>query len=287
MTNKNVIEIINRLMDPNATKIAGTASEMFTAIIHGYYYIRPGKSTFRFIERINKILKTNWKDRPKMYVETKDGLPFEAYLWGKMAGEALFVARSMFDEEYYSSQIERMVAHETYDEHLLERYMYWLNDEELKSVFEGLVVFKRDYDVFISDENFDRMTEELEEKAISVVQNSPCYAMDYDAHIDCIYNTWDGVFAYLCRESIIDTICRYIDEDPVMFANMIKTFKYTDTRTAAEYTGLAISLAYGYELDIFDPVMIETQDVEDSDDEQVWQMRTRSVGKIKVGVKSV
>lgn len=36
MTNKNIIEIIDRLMDTNAAKIAYNATEVFTAIAHGY-----------------------------------------------------------------------------------------------------------------------------------------------------------------------------------------------------------------------------------------------------------
>ena len=56
MTNKNIIEIIDRLMDTNAAKIAYNDTEVFTAIAHGYNYIRPGKKMLKFIEKISKIL---------------------------------------------------------------------------------------------------------------------------------------------------------------------------------------------------------------------------------------
>ena len=156
-------------------------------------------------------------------------------------------------EEYYASQISRMAMHERYDKSLLERYMYWLDDDELKSVFEGFITFKLNYDAFISDENFELMETEIEEKCVAVVQNSSCYTENYDMHMDCIYNTPDGFFMYLCKESIIDTICKYVDEDPLMLACLIKAFKYSTPHTAAEYTGLAMCLDYEFELDIFDP----------------------------------
>ena len=55
MTNKNVIEIIDRLMDSEAEQLVYTASEVFTAIAHGYYFIRPGKNTAKFFEKIDGI----------------------------------------------------------------------------------------------------------------------------------------------------------------------------------------------------------------------------------------
>ena len=261
MTNKNVIEIIDRLMDPNAEKVAYNIHEVFTAIAHGYYYIRPGRNTVNFIKRIDKILNKSLKIEAKTHTTMKDGIPIEVWLEGQLAADALAVARSMFDEEYYTSQVARMVMHERYDKSLLERYMYWLDDEELKSVFEGLVTFKLNYDAFISDENFDLMTEELEEKCATIVQGSSCYAANYDMHMDCIYNTPDGCFMYLCKESVIDTICKCVDKDPLMFASMIKTFKYSDAHTAAEYTGLAMRLGYEFELNIFDPKITDMSNI--------------------------
>lgn len=253
MTNQNVIEIIDRLMDPNAEKVAYNIHEVFTAIAHGYYYIRPGRNTVNFIKRIDKILNKSLKIEAKAHSKTKDGIPFEVWLGGQLAADALAIARLMFDEEYYTSQISKMIMHERYDESLLERYMYWLDDEELKSVFEGLVTFKLNYDAFISDENFDLMAEEFEKKCVAIVQESSYYSSNYDVHMDCIYNTPDGFFMYLSKESIIDTIRRYVDKDPLMVASMIKAFKYSDIHTAAEYTGLAMRLDYEFELNIFDP----------------------------------
>lgn len=253
MTNKNVIEIIDRLMDRDANKLAYNATEVFTAIVHGYYYIRPGKDTVRFIKKINRVLKYVHNEETRKHSEMKAGMPFEAWLLGKMAADMLAIARSMFDEEYYASQIAKMVMHEEYDESLFERYLYWLDEKELKSVFEGILTFKRDMDVFISDENFDNMMDELKECSIIVIENSPWYKKNYDEHIDYINNNWDFCFEYLCMETIIDTICRYVNLDVVMLASMVKAFKYSDAHTAAEYTCLAMCLAYEFELSIFEP----------------------------------
>jgi hypothetical protein len=255
MTNKNVIEIINRLMDTNAHKVVYNATEVFTAVAHGYYYIRPGKKMFKFIEKISKIIDKSCKQ----WFKTNDDA---AEAWGKTVADVLHVARSMFDAEYYASQVARMVMYEKYDESLLERYLYWLDEEELKSVFEGLLSFKRDFDIFISDLNFDRMMDELKERSLVVIENNSWYMKDYDERVDYIDNNWDFCFEYLTRETIIDIICRYANEDPVMLASMVKTFKYSDVRTAAELTGLAVYIEEAYGLDIFNPTITDIDKID-------------------------
>ena len=255
MTNKNVIEIIDRLMDTNAHKVVYNASEVFTAVVHGYYYIRPGKKMFKFIEKISKIIDKSCKQ----WFKTNDDA---AEAWGKTVADVLHVARSMFDAEYYASQVARMVMYEKYDESLLERYLYWLDEEELKSVFEGLLSFKRDFDIFISDLNFDRMMGELKERSLVVIENNSWYMKDYDERVDYIDNNWDFCFEYLTRETIIDIICRYANEYPVMLASMVKTFKYSDVRTAAELTGLAVYIEEAYGLDIFNPTITDIDKID-------------------------
>ena len=255
MTNKNVIEIIDRLMDTNAHKVVYNASEVFTAVAHGYYYIRPGKKMFKFIEKISKIIDKSCKQ----WFKTNDDA---AEAWGKTVADVLHVARSMFDAEYYASQVARMVMYEKYDESLLERYLYWLDEEELKSVFEGLLSFKRDFDIFISDLNFDRMMGELKECSLVVIENNSWYMKDYDERVDYIDNNWDFCFEYLTRETIIDIICRYANEYPVMLASMVKTFKYSDVRTAAELTGLAVYIEEAYGLDIFNPTITDIDKID-------------------------
>ena len=256
MTNKDVINIINRLVCSSEQKVAYSTDEAFTAIVHGYYYIRPGNDTARFLTKINKILENAWRDLNKKHSETKHGVPYYAWLYGKMSAEAISVARSLFDHDYYESKCKNMVMREKYDESLLERYMYWLDEKELRSVFEGILTFKGNYDAFISDENFDKMMEELQECSMVVIQNDPWYMKDYDKHVSYIDNNWDFPFEYITRETIITVVCKYID-DPVMLAHMIKVFKHTDTSTAADYTALALWFTDMFELEIFSPTITD------------------------------
>ena len=123
MTNKDVINIINRLVCSSDQKVVYKADEVFTAIAHGYYYIKPGKNTSKFVKKIYNILNNGWKDMDKNLSETKNGAAYLVWLYGKMSADAMSVARSLFDQEYYESQCKNMVMFEKYDESLLERYM--------------------------------------------------------------------------------------------------------------------------------------------------------------------
>ena len=260
MTNKDVINIINRLVCSNEQNVAYNADEVFTAIAHGYYYIKPGNDTARFLTKINEILNKAWRDLNKNHSETKHGVPYDVWLYGKMSAEAISVARSLFDHDYYESKCKNMVMREKYDESLLERYMYWLDEKELRSVFEGILTFKGNYDAFISDENFDKMMEELQECSMVVIQDDPWYMKDYDKHVSYIDNNWDFPFEYITRETIITVVCKYID-DPVVLAHMIKVFKHTDTSTAADYTALVLWFTDMFELEIFSPTITDSDKI--------------------------
>jgi hypothetical protein len=254
---------------------------VFTAVAHGYYYIRPGKKMNRFIDKIVKIIEKDCKAAAKQLSKTSNDDSSVAETWGKNVADVLHVARSMFDAEYYVSQVSRMVMHEKYDESLLERYLCRLDEAEVKSVFEGLLTFKRDFDIFISDTNFDSMMKKLKEEALFVIANTPKYMKDYNKHVDYINNNGDFPCKYLCKEIISNVIYSYVDQDPVMLASMIKTFKYSDVRTAAELTGLIVYIEEAYELGVFNPIITDVDKIhlEDYDSKHSKVIHSNKSGK--------
>ena len=107
---------------------------------------------------------------------------------------------------------------------------------------------------------------------------------EYNKHIDYIDNNWDFCFEYLTRETIIDIICRYANEEPVMLASMIKAFKYSNSRTASEYTGLAIYLAYKFEWRIFNTKLTDMSKIclDDYDYRHSKVVHSNKSGKIMI-----
>ena len=260
MTNKNVFEIIDRLMDTSADKLAYHATEVFTAIAHGYYYIRPGKDTVKFLDKIDNLLEASRKLSKKMYNKTKNEIPYEEWICGKVASEALVIMRSMFNERTFNYFKEAMKddMEIAFDNELLENYLYFLDMKDLKSVFEGIIAFKESNNFFLSDKNYKLMMEEFEYCSIYVAEQEADNEDDLKEHVEYIKSTPKSFFNYLCRETIIDIIYRHIDIDPILLAHMIKAYIYTEsTNTAAEYMGLAAKVMYIYNVDIFNPTIAD------------------------------
>ena len=260
MTNRNVFEIIDRLVAPTTNGTVFTPSEVFTAIVHGYYYIRPGKDTYKFLEKIDSILEEGWKYRRKMYKSLKNGVPYESWLWSKMAYKVLSVMRSMFNKRTYDYFKDKMKddMEFMYDDEMLERFLYCLEVKDLKNVFDGLLAFKESNNFFISDESYEDMMKEFLEYSLYVSEQESEDDDEYAEHAAFINSTPGFFFYYLCRETIIDIICKHIDIDPFLLAHMIKAYVYTEeSKTAAEYTGLAAKLMYGYDMDVFEPIITD------------------------------
>lgn len=261
MTNKNVIEIIDRLMDTKAERLAYNVEEVFTAIAHGYYYIRPGRDTYKFNKKIHKILEKGWDANNKAYSETRDGIPFDEWVLGKVAADTLVVARSMFDREYYISQIPKTNMSLRYEDDLLEDYLHYLDKNELRTIWDVLGFFKVKTDAFASDESFECMMEEFREACINIVNDFPYYSANRYEHIARIDNTVDFFFDYLNRGSIIDIISSYVDRDRLILANMIKAFMHSDIQTAVEYTGMSLYIEENFEIDICNPIITDVEGI--------------------------
>ena len=151
MTNRDVIEIIERLMNPDTDQLIYNTAEVFTAIVHGYYYIHPGKDTSKFLKKIDSIFEATRKSSKKMYRKMKSDLPYEEWICGKIASEALVVMRSTFNEKTfnYFKTLMKDDMEVAFSDELLEYYLYFLDKQELKKLFEGIMAFKESNNFFI------------------------------------------------------------------------------------------------------------------------------------------
>ena len=264
MTNKNVFEIIERLMSPDADKIVFNSTEVFTAIVHGYYYIHSGKDTMKFLNKIDSILEANRKNAKNMHNKTKNGMPYEEWLCGKIVSEALAVMRTMFNERTlnYFKTLMKDTMDVAFTDELLEDYLYFLDVKELKTLLEGIIAFKESNNFFISDENYNLMMKEFEHRSIYVAEQEVDNEADFQEHVEYIKATPMAFFHYLCRETIIDIIYSHVDIDPILLAHMIKVYLDTEsTNTAADYMGLAAKVMYVYDVDVFNPSITDVDKI--------------------------
>ena len=287
MTNKNVIEIIDRLMDPNTDHLVYNVTEVFTAIVHGYYYIHPGKDTVKFLNKIDGMLEAARKSSKQMHKKMKSELSYEEWICGKIASEALVVMRSMFNERtfnYFKAQMKDDMEVAFTDE-LLEYYLYFLDMQELKKAFEGIFAFKESNNFFISDENYKLMMKEFEDCCILVAKQETDNETNFKEHVEYIKATPLAFFEYLCRETIIEIIYSYIDIDPILLAHMIKAYIYTEsTNTAADYMAVAATAMYVYDIDVFNPTIknVDKIQLENYDAEHCNVIYHNKSGKLMV-----
>ena len=265
MTNRDVIEIINRIMTPDATKPALSASEVFTAIVHGYGFVHPGKDTTKFFRRIEGILESARKDMKKRKNKAKDKTAYEEWLYDKIVAEAVPVMRMLFNGRTfnYFKELTKDSADVAFTGERLEDYLYFLDTRELRSLLGGIIAFKENNNFFISDENYRLMMEEFEYRSIYVAEQEANSEADFMEHVEYIKTTSMPAFDYLCRETIIDIIYSYIDIDPVLLAHMIKVYLCTEsTNTAADYMGLAAKAMYVFGVDVFDPLITDVDEIQ-------------------------
>jgi hypothetical protein len=252
-------------MDPNTDYLVYNVTEVFTALVHGYYYIHPGKDTMKFLNKIDGILNAARKYAKNMYNKTKNGIPYEEWIWGKIASEALIVMRSMFNERtfnYFKAQMKDDME-VTFTDKLLEYYLYFLDMQELKKTFEGIFAFKESNNFFISDENYELMMKEFEDCCILIAKQEADNETDFKEHVEYIKATPLAFFDYLCRETIIEIIYSYIDIDPILLAHMIKAYIYTEsTNTAADYMAVAATAMYVYDIDVFNPSITDVDKID-------------------------
>ena len=241
MKNHDVINLIDRLLDSKMSNLVFNATEVFAVVVHGYYYIKPGKNTKRFFKKINRVFKKGVKEARKMSSETKNGIACEEWIWGKMASEAIVIARSMFDEEFYLSQIERMNVNEKYDESLLKNYLYQLSSEDLVTIFDGIMFYFQGVNAFMSDEGLVQMMEEFEVKFLGESKVDPNHVRTFEERTAIWSRGTAAVFGSLGRESVIDTIYKHIEKDRILLAHMIKAFVWSDVDTASKYTVIALT----------------------------------------------
>ena len=270
MTNRDVIEIITRLMDPLTDKMVYNITEVFTAIAHGYSFIHPGKDTTKFFRRIEGILESARKDMKKRKNKAKNETAYEEWLYDKIVSEAVLVMRMLFNERVfnYFKELTKDSVDVAFTGERLEDYLYFLDTKELRSLLGGIIAFKENNNFFISDENYRLMMEEFEYRSIYVAQQEADSEADFMEHVEYIKTTPMPGFDYLCRETIIDIIYRYIDIDPVLLAHMIKVYLCTEsTNMAADYMGLAAKAMYVFGVDVFDPLVTDEDEIQLEDND--------------------
>ena len=259
MTNNTVFELINRIVNPEIEEVVYTAHEAFATILHGYYYIKPGNDTTKFFKKIYKIIESNYDKAPKMFCGTKNGMPYEQWLWGKMATEAIAVARSLFDKDYYESNCKTQSFVEKANNTSIKDHLSRFSTNDLMYMFGCIENSMANFDAIVSEENYNRMRYDLDVECRKLGAYIPDMYTECEEYRDFISHNRNYIFDYLDAECIVNILCRAMDTEGEVIEYMTKALGNTNGCDAADYTFIALLLACVYELEVFNPVITDVE----------------------------
>ena len=261
MKNKDVIELINRIVNPKTEHEVYTVEEALVAVLHGYYYIKPGKNTKKFVAKLNKLFNRAILELEKSSGKTQDGVPCEDLILGKMAGEAVLMASDMFDEKFFKHMSNVVEIEEELIYNSLDAYVNMLTFDELVCVFDGVNYCKEKYDAFFDDEVYDNMWDEIYNRCREAGSSMPNPNTDWYNYVEYANNNPNYLFSYLDVRSAIDIVRKYMDSDFKAFEYMLKVLNNADKFGAIHYTSSAFIVDRFFELNVFAPVITDLKKI--------------------------
>lgn len=258
MENKEIFNIIDRIVNPETERSLFTANEALAAVFYGGYYIRPGKDTEKYLIKIGEIMKKYLGKVQKMYNSKKKGIPYEEWLWGKIATQAVFVARECFDKEFYEETIDCIDFDKEFDFVNFKAYMNSLDEVSAEMIFAFIDFFACEFDVLISDANYKLMWEEIEselKKGAFVCLNN-CAGTRDD-----LRDSQKLLVNQIGKKKMIDILFKYIESSSVVLNYIEKIFKYVPLEEAYSYTRLALLTQEAFNINVFDPIITDLTNI--------------------------
>jgi len=254
---EDVMEIIDRIVNTEKDQAIYLPDEALAAVFHSFYYIRPYEGGKQFFDKMLALIKKYGSKAKKMYVSKKQGLPYEVWLWGEIARQAIIIARDLFDKEYYDAIRGFFELEKEYGFPDFRTYINDLNDCDAECIFYLLTMFKSEFNVLFSDENYRSMWSEIENRCVEVGWNVSDLYQHYDEHVNTIEEHKSLLFHYLGREQMIDIIFKYLDTDSAVLRYMERVLHNTTIDDSCEYMMFALAMQNIFDLDIFDPIITD------------------------------
>lgn len=255
MRNTTAIELINRIVNPNTDHLVYTASEALAAVMHGYLYVKPGEDTDEFLDGIRTVL-SKWSGECD-FPEEDDGIPYEEWIGGMIATETLAIARSLFNEEYFEGCIEFMESEEEEELNCFRDFTKTFDVPGYKELIRTVDMCKLLYDAYFSDEDYYLMRSEFDEMFVAHGLEIPNSQTGGNAYAQFAKAIPYYILEYLDRKSVIETVCRHLDNDSGGLTYMDRVLKYVDVHSAMGYMELATAIQYDFEMEIFSPIITD------------------------------
>lgn len=261
MVTRQIFDVITKVAASGCEYENPRSDEVFTALMHGYLYVRPGKDTEHFSFVLEEEFQNSEIAGAKMYAEhcgmvsLNDCLQLAAISRGKRH------VMNFFDKEYFEQQSSIMAGDEAYDEKLFINYMKKFDKETMLNFFKLIVSLKnveKGSSYFMSGFNSKDMLFALNAECRRVDQSVPVMraGIQDKAYTELITQRPFYFFDVLDIKTIAKILVQYIDQNKIMAGHIAKMLFYTDVETARKYTIIALYCEEQLGMDLFNPVIL-------------------------------
>ena len=226
MNNKTVIDIITNLCIKKENPNLYEMDHVYTAMVHGYYFVKPGKATDRFTDALMFALAKGVVVGTNDFKRTQGLYPIEACTWEAVAKRVLKVLRRFFDREYFQGQIAALYNDELNDETLLTKYLGMFDQNLLFEFVKGVEHFSMLYNLL----------QESDASYINVIFTERCHEIDSsipsmcdDVRKWCEFVKETPRFMFNCLEEaeIAKIIDEFVTHDRVFAGNFARALYHT------------------------------------------------------------
>ena len=203
------------------TPKAHEMDHVYTAMVHGYYFVKPGRDTDRFTNALMSALSKGVAVGTKDFKKAQGAYPIEVCTWYAVAERVLKVVRKYFDREYFEAQTVALLNDELNDETLLTKYLGMFDQTQLFDFKKGVEHFSMLY----------KLLQESDESYINVIFTERCHEIDNSipSAYDDIRKWYEFVketprFMFNCLEKaeIAKIIDEFVTHDRVFAGNLAR-----------------------------------------------------------------
>ena len=243
MNNKTVIDIITNLCIKKENPDLYEMDHVYTAMVHGYYFVKPGKATDRFTDALMSALAKGVVVGTNNFKRAQGLYPIETCTWVAVANRVLKVLRRFFDREYFQAQTAALYNDVLNDETLLTKYLGMFDQNLLFEFVKGVEHFSMLYNLL----------QESDASCLKIVFTEKCHEIDSsipsmqdDVRKWCEFVKGSPRFMFNCLEEA--EIAKIIDEvvthDRVFAGNLARALYHTRDYNASMLYSI---MAYTFE----------------------------------------
>lgn len=244
MTNNTVIRTIKNICIENEDVSLHNyvTEDLYVVITHGYYFVRPGLDTERFVEElmfeiakgVSEGLQAYSDDRFKWFKYEYTRYAVTKNIWD--------VVLKFFDREFFEEQILKLANEDLCCEKLLPKYLKKFDEEQILN-FIDIVEYLSGRLRLLQTFGTESIWLELSNRCCELSGSTSLLLENPERWFERFDENPKMLFEYLDKKEIIQIIKKLITKDKVLAGHLARVFNYTDDfRTTCLYAVLIDTL---------------------------------------------